>query len=71
MNREAVSVPHYRETPHGFEYGAAKVTRCCSDKKRGWVVIMIETPTQQLEVYVTKTGKVRCHVHKPEVRELV
>ena len=53
---------HYRETQFGFEYGAAKVTRLTDDEKRGWVVIGIETPRHthhSLQVYVTKTGKVR------------
>ncbi len=61
---------HYRETEYGFEYGAAKVTRMCSDVKKGWIVLRIETPRQDLQVYVTKTGKVRVHAAKPKAREL-
>jgi len=52
---------HYAETEYGFEYGAAKVTRITSDKKRKWIVLGIETPKTRLQVYVTKTGKVRVH----------
>ena len=52
---------HFAETKYGFDYGAAKVTRCCSDEKKGWVVIRVETPRMGLEIYVTKTGKVRVY----------
>jgi hypothetical protein len=50
---------HYKETDYGFEYGSAKVTRFHSDPKEGWVIIGIDTPKIKLQVYVTKTGKVR------------
>ena len=54
---------HYKETRYGFEYGAAKVNRVFSDEKKGWVVLGIETPKHKhgLQIYVTKTGKVRIH----------
>jgi len=49
--------------PYGFEYGAAKITRCMSDNVKGWVVLELETPRHKgataLQIYVTKTGKVR------------
>ena len=51
----------YDETAYGFEYGAAAVERVCADEKKGWVVISVKTPKCELEVYVTKTGKVRIH----------
>jgi hypothetical protein len=50
---------HYAETPYGFEYGAAKVVRCASSEKTGWVAIDISTKKGTYQVYVTKTGKVR------------
>lgn len=52
---------HYEETQYGFNYGAAKVTRMFSDAKRGWVTLGVETPKHKspIQVYVTKTGKVR------------
>ena len=54
---------HYAETQHGFEYGSAKVSRMFSDKKKQWVTLGVETPKHSghdgLQVYVTKTGKVR------------
>ena len=50
---------HYREVPYGFEFGAAKITRACSDEKQGWVILQLETPKKHMQLYVTKTGKVR------------
>ena len=52
---------NYKETKYGFEYGAATIERCCSDEKKGWVVLMITTKKHYpgIQVYVTKTGKVR------------
>lgn len=52
---------HYAETKYGFEYGAATIERACSDEKKGWVMLLIRTPKHKdgIQVYVTKTGKVR------------
>lgn len=47
------------ETKYGFIYGSLKVERVASDDKRGWVVIHIETPKHNLQIYATKTGKIR------------
>lgn len=52
---------HYKETQYGFEYGAATVNRVCSDDKKGWVVIEVASKKQHVQVYVTKTGKIRVH----------
>jgi len=54
---------HYQETKYGFEWGAAKVQRYFSDEKKGWVTLGIETPKHKrgLQIYITKTGKVRIH----------
>ena len=56
---------HYAETKYGFEWGAAKVQRAFSDDKRGWVTLTLETPKYDghkgLQIYVTRTGKVRIH----------
>ena len=53
---------HFVQTPFGFEWQAAKVERLFS--RDGWVTIGINTPRQQLQVYVTKTGMVRVHDEK-------
>lgn len=50
---------HYAETKYGFDWGAAKITRCFSDSKKGWVTLILETPKHTIQIYVTKTGKVR------------
>ena len=58
----------YTETQFGFDYGSAKVTRCMSDEKKGWVVIAVDTPKSRIQIYVTKTGKVRVHVDGVELK---
>ena len=51
---------HFKETQYGFEWGAATVQRLTSDDARGWVLLGIITPKMAgMQVYVTKTGKVR------------
>lgn len=59
--------------PCGFAFGAAEVTRMCSDERKGWTIVLVETPRESLQIYVTKTGKVRIHSkgrewkpHEPE-----
>lgn len=51
----------YAETKYGFQYGAADISRAFSDEKKGWVVLILKTPKHPrgLQIYVTKTGKVR------------
>lgn len=48
-------------TQFGFAYGAAEVNRLCSDEKKGWCLIDFRTPRQTLQIYVTKTGKIRVY----------
>ena len=48
-------------TDYEFIWGSAEVTRLASDDKKGWVLMEINTPKEKLQVYVTKTGKVRIH----------
>lgn len=61
---------HFKEIDFGFEYGCAKITRLCSDDTKGWVVLDIHTPKKLydhgIQVYVTKTGKVRIHDSRGE-----
>jgi hypothetical protein len=54
---------HYAETKYGFQWGAADVSRCFSDDKKGWVTLLLKTPKHKngIQIYVTKTGKVRVH----------
>lgn len=48
-------------TASGFVFGAATVECLCSDEKKGWVIVGVETPKHRIHVYVTKTGKVRVY----------
>jgi hypothetical protein len=51
-------------TQYGFTFGPATIERCCSDDKRGMVVLLLKTPkrkNQCIQIYVTKTGKVRIY----------
>lgn len=52
---------HFKEIQYGFEYGAAKIERCMSDEKKGWVVLLLTTPKADYQIYITKTGKVRIY----------
>jgi hypothetical protein len=51
----------YKELKYGFKYGDATILRHISDEKGGYVVLGLETSKRNLQIYVTKTGKVRIH----------
>lgn len=56
-------------TQYGFIFGPAEVTRCCSDKKKGYVFLEISTPKRKkdpVQIYVTRTGNVRIYSDKGE-----
>lgn len=57
---------HYKLTNYGFEFGSAAIERLCSDTKKGWVVLRIKTLKEDLQAYVTKTGKVRIYSEHKE-----
>ena len=59
---------NFKEIDYGFEFGAATVRRCFADNVKGWVVIEIKTPKSELQIYVTKTGKVRVHKDHKEMK---
>lgn len=50
---------HFAVTQYGFEYGNAKIERLISDEKRGWVIIQLKSNKADMQIYITKTGKVR------------
>lgn len=56
---------HFKETKFGFEWGSARLSRGFSDGRKGWVTLLLETDkypgNRSLQIYVTKTGKVRVH----------
>lgn len=53
----------YQETKFGFCWGAVEVSRGFSDKQKGWVTLLLDTPKhkghESIQVYCTKTGKIR------------
>lgn len=51
----------FKETKFGFIYGSLKLERHISDDKKGWVVIGAQTKKSNLQIYATKTGKIRIH----------
>lgn len=64
--------PALTDTQYGFEWGPARVVRLFDGGKEGWVVLGIETPRHNghntVQVYVTKTGKVRVFDSRGEWR---
>ena len=57
-------------TEFGFDWGPAKITRGFSDEKKGWVTLILTTdkhPTG-IQIYVTKTGKVRVFTKDAELK---
>ena len=57
----------FRATGYGFAWGALEVTRIASDAKKGWVVIGLDTKKTKVQVYATKTGKVRIYLDGKEL----
>lgn len=49
----------FEQTQFGFNYGAAEISRLASDEEKGWVVIRFKTAKASLQLYATKTGKIR------------
>lgn len=54
-------------TQYGFRYGPVEVQRIHSDEKKGWVIIDVVSAKRALQVYVTKTGKMRVYAEGREV----
>ena len=48
-------------TQYGFEWGPVEISRAMSDEQKGWVIFLVKTKKYPngIQVYVTKTGKVR------------
>lgn len=57
----------FRSKDYGFKWGDAEVTRLGSGDP-GWVVIEIKSQRRALQVYVTRTGKMRLFAGKTEVQ---
>ena len=50
-----------KEIEYGFEWGPVLVERCIEDANKGWVTLQVTTDKDILQLYVTKTGKIRIH----------
>ena len=46
-------------TEWGFHFGAAEVSAICCDDAKGWTLIGVESPKSKLQIYTTRTGKIR------------
>ncbi len=57
----------FENLPYGFLYGAGRFERACSDNAKGWVIVSVRTPKDEIQVYVTKTGKVRVYRGRVEL----
>ena len=59
---------HRKLTEFGFEFGSLIVNRACCDDNLGWVVVQVQVPkkNQSLQIYATKTGKIRITSHEGE-----
>lgn len=71
MNNAHQGIPeaHYAETPYGFEFGCASITRI-HHVLDGAVWIGLETPKHPsgrgINIHITKTGKVRIYDSRGE-----
>jgi hypothetical protein len=59
-------------TEHGFIFGDAEFSLCCSDEKKGWAIVLLETSKHKghdrIQIYVTRTGKVRVFTKDGELK---
>lgn len=53
---------------YGFQWGPATIERGFCDDPKGWVTLLLKTKKYPhgIQIYVTKTGKVRVHCAKGE-----
>lgn len=57
-------------TKFGFKFGGCTVERMCSDTKKGWVYIGVNSlkESESVRIYVTKTGKTRVYKGGKEMK---
>lgn len=65
-----MSAIHFQDTQYGFEWGNATVSRGFDGREKGWITLLLETDkypgNKSIQIYVTKTGKVRIHDSRGE-----
>ena len=57
------------ETPHGFKFGAASITRLHAERngeRKGDVWMQLETPRGKFEIRVSPSGHVRIWGHQDD-----
>ena len=54
----------FEQTQYGFNWGSAEVERMMSDEDKGWVYLGVKSPRWAVNVYVTKSGKIRVYKAK-------
>ena len=60
-----------QRTPHGFDcraatmwlrpWSCAKIECLASDEKKRWVYLGVTTPRDSIEIYITKSGKMKVY----------
>ena len=60
-----------QRTPHGFDcraattwlcpWSCAKIECLASDEKKGWIYLGVTTPKDSIEIYITKSGKMKVY----------
>jgi hypothetical protein len=51
----------FRPLKFGFQFGSISVTRLSTEEEKGCVVIGIKSPKTDIQIYATKTGKIRVY----------
>jgi hypothetical protein len=52
---------------YGFAWGPVSVTRFASYAEKGWVIVDLSSKKTNVQVYVTKTGKMRVYYDGKEI----
>lgn len=55
----------YEETQYGFNWGALRIERMHSDKQTGAIYLGLTSDRRSLDLYVTRTGKMRLYDRRP------
>jgi hypothetical protein len=52
---------NFKQLQYGFEWGGMTVCRISSELSKGWVVLQVSSAKTNIEIYCTKTGKIRIY----------
>ena len=59
----------YNEDQYGFTWGPLTLHRICHDEKKGWCVLEANSKKHTVQIYCTKTGKIRVFLDNVEMEE--